>query len=441
MADLGRLGGRPEIGEVLASARRYPTSQIYLAAYADESDARARALSVQALSDEMVIDVARYLAGRGIAAERISGKGLGANASVGRTVIVSLDVAPPGPGSDRSARQVAEAEAQEASPERFPRENISFKEIAGTAEYRVGPRDVLRITNYLTSGPVQYTVTVSAAGTITFDLVRDVPVAGLTLTEIESLLGNVLQRFYRNPRFGVEVATYASRTITLVGPTGARSVTLVGRTTLLDLLAREQVQATGGLPGGAAVGLPDLKSIRIVRGRREFQANVFRIVVDKDWKENIVLDDGDIVYLAAFSESGNLVMVLGAVNNPGVYPVPRSMTAVQALYVAGGPTYAAYIPHARIIRGGLKNAQIIPADIDLVTQKGQTEATKLLQPGDILYVPATRIANWNQFLGEITPTVNLLTLPFQGYFLARTLFGATTTTIVVATPAPLLPTP
>ena len=54
-------------------------------------------------------------------------------------------------------------------------------------------------------------------------------------------------------------------------------------------------------------------------------------------------------------------------------------------------------------------------DADLVIEKGDTGANRWLRDGDILYVPTTRIANWNEFLRDIRPTIDMATLPFR-YF-------------------------
>lgn len=422
LSQLQALDEKPEIEEILRAARRYPASSLYLAAYATEEDARERDTDAKSLSDHVVVEMGRYLARRGVAPDRISGKGMGADPLVGRAVMVSIDLIGGG-GIPGSPRQIAEREAAQLAPDRFPQQNATFKEVEGGAAYRVGPGDQLRIVNFLTTSAPEHLVTVNSSGMISFDLVQNVRVAGLTTQEIESLLANVLQRYYRSPRLTVEVKSYASRTITLVGPSGARSLPLSGRMTLLDLLARDQVATGGGVPGQGSVGLPDFKDVRVVRGKQQFTVNLFRIVLDRDWKENLVLDDGDIVYLPSFSETGNYTIVLGAVANPGLYPMPRSLTAVQALYGAGGPTRGAYLPHARIIRGNLKQPQLIPADIDLVVEKGTAEADRPLQSGDILFVPSTRIANWNQILADLGPTINLATLPLGGVFGATLLFG------------------
>ena len=442
MSELDSLAGRPEIDAILEATRRYPTSQIYVVAYATEEDARKRGTDPKSLSDQMILEMGRTLANRGIAPDRISGKGMGMDPAIGRALVVSLDVTAPPAGTQPSARQLAEREAAQAAPDRYPRQNVSFKEVGGTTAYRVGPGDQIRILHYLVTSTQDQTVTVSPSGTITFDLADSVPVMGLTVDEIQNLLVNVLKRYYRNPRLSVEVKGYGGRTITLIGPNGAQSVTLSGRMTLLDLIAKEKVPFSGSLPGQGIVGSPDLKAVRVVRGKQEFAVNLFRIVLDRDWQENLVLDDGDIVYLPTFSETGNYTIVLGAVTNPGVYPMARALTAVQALYAAGGPIRGAYLPHARIIRGSLQRPEIIPADIDLVVQKGDFAANKTLQSGDVLFVPRTRIANCNEFLADISPTVNLATLPLGGAIGARILFGTGETKTVVISPTPIpLPLP
>lgn len=37
-----------------------------------------------------------------------------------------------------------------------------------------------------------------------------------------------------------------------------------------------------------------------------------------------------------------------------------------------------------------------------------------LQDKDIIYIPKTKIGNWNAFLAKMRPTLEFLTLPFVG---------------------------
>jgi polysaccharide biosynthesis/export protein len=411
--DIENLDRRPEVSEVIDAARRYPNSVIYLAGYVTDADARQHHADATGLGDELVIHTARHLAARGIDANRISGRGMGINKTIGRAVVVSLDVTPRPVVSELNPRQLAERNAAEQVPERQPLENRTFKQVAGITAYRVGPGDALKVV-YRMAGNSEFAAQVSPFGTISFDLVEDAPVAGLTTPEIESLLKSLLGRYYRQPRVVVAVVGYGSKSITLITPTGTRLVPLTGRTTVFDLIVALN------LPTGAAgPGVADLKDIRVTRGTEDYRVNVFEIVQNHDWKANLVLDEGDIVYLPTFTEIGDYVTVLGAVGKPGIYPMTTALTASQALFGAGGASKTAYLPHSRIIRGDPQHPEIIPADIDLVINQGLRSAEKNLKAGDVLYVPNTRISDWNLFITDIRPTLQLVTEPIRAYYLFR----------------------
>jgi protein involved in polysaccharide export with SLBB domain len=113
------------------------------------------------------------------------------------------------------------------------------------------------------------------------------------------------------------------------------------------------------------------------------------------------------------------VTVLGAVGKPGIYPMTTALTASQALFMAGGATKTAYLPHTRIVRGNPQHPTIIPADIDLVIEQGLMSAEKRLQAGDVLYVPNTRIADWNALIADVRPTIQLASEPFRFYYFFR----------------------
>jgi len=408
--DAEHLEQRPEMTEILDAAARYPTSLIYLAGYVTDADTRQYHTDASNLGDELVIQTARQLANRGIDANRISGRGMGINKTMGRAVVVSLDVTPRPAMSNLNPRQLAEQAAAEQVPERLPPENRSFKQVGGVTVYRVGPGDLLKVT-YRMGTTADFAALVSPLGTISFDVVDDVPVAGLTTLEIESLLKSVLSRYFRRPRLTVAVVSVGSKSITMITPAGNKIIALTGRTTVFDLIMQQ------GIPTGAAApGVADLKAIRVTRGTESYQVNAFQIVENNDWKQNLVLDDGDIVYMPTFNESGNYVTVLGAVPTPGIYPLPGKLTASQLIFQAGGAAKTAYLPHARIIRGDGKHPQIIAADVDLVINQGLRSAEKNLQAGDILYVPQSRIANWNDFIHDIQPTMSVITAPLNIFY-------------------------
>ncbi|MGH7898237.1 MAG: polysaccharide biosynthesis/export family protein, partial [Candidatus Binatia bacterium] len=416
LKDAEKLERRSELKDVVDASRRYPMSQIYLGGYVTEDDTRKRHGDAYDLGDEIVINTARTLTQQGVDPNRISGKGMGINPTIGRAVVASFDLAPRSTITGMNPREVAEYNASQMVPERLPPENTAFKEIAGIVAYRVGPGDVLKITRYHASTGLRETaVAVGPLGTISYDLIDHLPVQDLTTLEIESVVKTKLRRYYRNPRLTVSVVKSGSRAVTVITPAGTRRIPLTGRTSIFDLLG-----VLGNTTGRGAAGVADLKAIRVTRGTKEFRVNAFEIVQNHDWKENLVLDDGDVVYVPTFTESGNFITVLGAVVRPGIYPVPGTVTALAAMFQAGGALREAHVPHARILRGSLDRLEIIPADIDLV-QQGNVRANKDLKSGDILFVPNTRIHDWNLFINDVRPTLEIATLPFRYLFLGLSL--------------------
>jgi hypothetical protein len=83
---------QPQGRALLSAARQFPDAPILVRAYVTESDTRERHADAGSLSDEIVIQTARYLADRGIDPNRISGKGMGIDKDVGRAVIVTIAI-------------------------------------------------------------------------------------------------------------------------------------------------------------------------------------------------------------------------------------------------------------------------------------------------------------------------------------------------------------
>jgi polysaccharide export outer membrane protein len=87
--------------------------------------------------------------------------------------------------------------------------------------------------------------------------------------------------------------------------------------------------------------------------------------------ENVLLRDGDTVFVPR-TES---IYVLGAVKNPGTYPIQDQVTVLQALALSGGLTERGSFRHIRVIRQG-----------DPTKKQVKVKPQELLQPGDTLVV-------------------------------------------------------
>ena len=98
--DVRRLDQRPEIAEVMHTARAYSDSPIFLAAYVTADDVRSNRADAGGVADELVIAMGGYLASRGVEPDRITGKGMGIDPAIGRAVVVWFGITPAPSGLD-----------------------------------------------------------------------------------------------------------------------------------------------------------------------------------------------------------------------------------------------------------------------------------------------------------------------------------------------------
>lgn len=99
--------------------------------------------------------------------------------------------------------------------------------------------------------------------------------------------------------------------------------------------------------------------------------------------------------------------VIGEVKNPGSIPVKDSkISLIEALSKAGDITDFGEKKEIYILRGGLKNPEVIrisiekPEDLALANIK--------LEPEDIVYVPSNKIKHMNLAINGVLPLVNLV---------------------------------
>jgi len=113
--------------------------------------------------------------------------------------------------------------------------------------------------------------------------------------------------------------------------------------------------------------------------------------------------------------------VFGEVNKPGVYPLESGMTIADALGKADGYKETAYLPSVRILRGGTAHPEILPVDVDQMLHLGDIAQNLVLKNQDIVFVPRTRIGDWNAFMEQLKPTLDVIDKALQPPILYQTL--------------------
>ena len=102
------------------------------------------------------------------------------------------------------------------------------------------------------------------------------------------------------------------------------------------------------------------------------------------------------------------VFVLGEVQKPGIYPMTREMSIIQALAVAGGHTKSAKLNSVILIHKGNNDAAIV-SRLDITNgfnnPRAVSDLQAQLQPLDVVWVPSTFISDLANVMGQIYDVV------------------------------------
>jgi protein involved in polysaccharide export with SLBB domain len=291
------------------------------------------------------------------------------------------------------------------------RENDVFKLVNGAPAYKIGAGDLLEVTFWQGSTAVAQELLVRPDGRISFGMVENLSVAGLTAGELDNLLTARLEQYYKRPRVDVLVKRASSKSVRLLGAlagpnasgSGAGEYKLQGRTTVLEMLTQ------AGGPSADA----DLKTVRVRRRDGEtVTLNLYRTIIQGDLSQDLVLNDGDLVYVPTLSKEANRVYVFGEVQKPGAYTFSGSeMRLIDAISEAGGTTVFAYRADTKVVRGDITQPEILSADLARLVERGDRSQNLLLAGGDLVYVPRSAFGDIKLFYERIRPLLEMVLWP------------------------------
>jgi polysaccharide export outer membrane protein len=215
--------------------------------------------------------------------------------------------------------------------------------ISFAQDYIVGEGDVLKITVY-DHDDLTTTVRVSAEGAITFPLIGQVGVEGLTLSQISKKISKLLADGYIvDPQVNIFIEEFRSKKVFILGEVNKPGLhVLHGTTTFLELISE-----AGGLTkdaGDKAI----IKRKPNPSGKNEITITIdLRSLLENgDTSQDIPIMDGDSVYIA----KAGVFYVTGEVKKPDAYKFEEGTTIIKAVTIAGGFTDKASKGRVKIIR-------------------------------------------------------------------------------------------
>jgi polysaccharide biosynthesis/export protein len=234
-------------------------------------------------------------------------------------------------------------------------------------DYRLGAGDLLKIVVF-DHDELGAETRISQSGNITFPLIGQVPVAGLSTRDAELLIARRLIEggFVRQPQVSVLVSEYQSQKVSVMGQ--------VAKPGQYPLDASKKVLDALALAGGV---LNDTAADDVTLVRADGNRIVIDLqkLFDGDPAVNFVVLDGDTVFVAHAPQ----FYIYGQVQHPGQYRLARSTSISQAIAIGGGLTP----------RGTQRGAIVKRVDAKGKEHKISVRDEDVLQPNDVLLIKAS----------------------------------------------------
>ena len=234
-------------------------------------------------------------------------------------------------------------------------------------DYRMGTGDVLRITVY-GQPDLATEARVGESGNISFPLIGDVKMAGVTPSQGETEIAQRLSKggFINEPFVTLNVLQYRGQQVSVLGRVnrpGKHNLERVSRVT--DVLA-----LAGGITSD---GADTVTLVRTRDGKPEYRdIDVIALFQPGGEASNEVVQDGDIINVSRQP----MFYIYGEVNRPGAFRLEQNMSVMQALSMGGGVNS----------RGTQRGIRIMRRDAGGVMQQLDAQLSDPVKKDDVIYV-------------------------------------------------------
>lgn len=238
----------------------------------------------------------------------------------------------------------------------------------GQSRELLGEGDSIRITVF--QNPDLTTETrISEGGAITFPLIGEVQLAGLTPARAEARIAEhlVKGKFLVKPQVSVNLVQVRSRQVSVLG-----QVARPGRYPLDD--TSSNLSDILAVAGGISPTGDDKVTVTMKRDGKivKLDVDVPAMYRTGDLSKNLRLENGDVIFV----QRAPVFYIYGEVQRAGSYRLEQGMTVMQAVSVGGGVTP----------RGTDRGLKIRRRGPDGALRAIDAHLTDLVQPDDVVYV-------------------------------------------------------
>jgi polysaccharide export outer membrane protein len=242
-------------------------------------------------------------------------------------------------------------------------------------------------------------VPISADGSLDYRPLQGVPVANLTVQQLEGELKQQLRKTFANEaRLQADVVHYRTQHIYVLGAVRTPGVhPLQPQGSLLDIISQAGGPTSDAgwvavfLPGPAHKHLAYASDSGVMEEPKMMRIDLEKLLIGLV-QPNVEILSGDVIFIP---ERGHY-FVLGGVQRPGQYRIERDMTVIRAISRAGGFSRFGsqssfkvwrYHVHHEKCGGELCLRGYARREIDEPAREFRVQLHDVLQPGDVLVVP------------------------------------------------------
>jgi|GEM_PF-339202 len=273
-------------------------------------------------------------------------------------------------------------------------------------DYHIKPGDQMEISVF-GEPDMRKRIIVQPDGKLSYFLVGEITVAGLTFGELRKEIENRLSKYILSPSITIIGEKYEGNFITILGAVekpGRHSVFQMD--TVLDSIARaEGLKFIDSDDSSFAGEIANLKLAYLSRNGKLLDVDFVRLINNGDMSQNISVQVGDFIYIP--SSTTQQVFVLGEVNYPRSIPYRGTTTLLEVITSARGFNEKTACKRSIcVVKGSLIKPEIIILNFNKIVSG--KEKNIVLDPGDIVYVPSTFITDVERISGQIIPFLNTI---------------------------------
>jgi polysaccharide export outer membrane protein len=271
----------------------------------------------------------------------------------------------------------------------------ALSQTPSTHEYQLGPDDQVKVWALGFEEFSDKPVRIDPGGYLSLPMIGQVKAAGLTVQQLQDALAEKMKKMVLHPEVSVSIVDYGSQPVSVIGAVNQPGVhQLQGRKSLAEVLSmaggtRQDAGSVINITREAQWGpIPLPNASKDPNGAfYTAQIKVTDLFGAKTPADNVQILPHDVIAVPVAEN----ISVIGAVQKPGAFPLNTrtSMSALEALAMAGGPGPQPKLQDAKILRmvPGRVDRQEIPIDLKKI-ELGKAEDIAL-RPNDILLVPTS----------------------------------------------------